>query len=196
MDEPKTARGRQTRDAIIETAASLMYARGVRATSLDDVLEAAGCGKSQLYHYFGDRRGLLAAVVDYQLELILDHQSRFKLDTWSGLRAWFDELVARQQEQGFRGCPLGSLIAELLAEDGDLRDVVAAAFARWQQTLTVAFDQMRVTGRLSQSARPDQLARHVLSAIQGGYLLSTVQRDPDPMREALNAAFQQLRGHR
>jgi len=196
MDEPRTARGRATRAAIVETAAGLMYARGVRATSLDDILTAAGCGKSQLYHYFGDRRGLLAAVVDYQLELVLGHQSRFELDTWSGLRAWFDALVARQQEQGFRGCPLGSLIAELLAEDDALRDVVTAAFACWQQTLVVAFNRMRVTGRLSRSARPDQLARHVLSAIQGGYLLSTVRRDPEPMREALNAAFQHLRDRR
>lgn len=196
MDEPKTVRGRQTRDAIIETAAGLMYARGVRATTLDDVLKAAGCGKSQLYHYFDDRRGLLAAVVDYQLELILDHQARFKLDTWSGLRAWLDALVARQQEQGFRGCPLGSLVAEFIAEDGALRDVIAAAFARWQQTLAVAFEQMCLTGRLSESARPNELARHVLSAIQGGYLLSTVQRDPEPMSEALNAAFQHLRNHR
>ena len=52
MDQPKTQRGRRTREAIIRAAAGLMYERGVRATSVDDVLLAAQAGKSQFYHYF------------------------------------------------------------------------------------------------------------------------------------------------
>ena len=192
MDQPKTARGRQTRAAIIETASNLMYLRGARATSLDDVLEAAGCGKSQLYHYFNGRSDLLAAVVEHQLETILGDQARFEIDTWSGLRAWFESLVIRQQEQGFRGCPLGGLTAELPAEDNELRDVVAASFARWEEELTAAFARMQQRGELKRSQRPDELARHVLSAIQGGYLLSTIRREPEPMREALNAALEHL----
>lgn len=116
-----------------------------------------------------------------------------RLDTWTGLRAWFASLVARQQEQGFRSCPLGSLVAELPVEDDHLRDVIAAAFARWENELTLAFAGMRDTGRLAPSASPDELARHVLSAIQGGYLLSTIHRDPAPMREALHAAYEHLR---
>lgn len=192
MDQPKTARGRETRAAIIETASNLMYLRGARATSLDDVLEAVGCGKSQLYHYFNGRSDLLAAVVEHQLETILSDQARFKVDTWTGLRAWFDALVIRQEEQGFRGCPLGGLAAELPAEDDELRDVMAAAFTRWEQELTATFARMQKIGGLRRSARPDELARHVLSAIQGGYLLSTIRRDPRPMREALNAALEHL----
>ena len=196
MDQPKTARGRQTRATIVQTAAGLMYQRGVRATSLDDILEAANCGKSQLYHYFADRSELLAAVVEYQLQGILGDQDSYELDTWKGLRAWLASLVARQQEQGFRGCPLGSLAAEMLAEDDQLREPVAAAFSRWEQQLQLPLQRMRETGRLAPSARPDALARHLLSAIQGGYLLSTIRQDPVPMREALDAAYQHLRAAR
>ena len=194
--QPKTQRGRESRAAIVRAAAQLMYKRGVRATSVDDVLIAAGAGKSQLYHYFDGRSELLAAVVDHQLRGVLGDQARFELDTWSGLRAWFDSLVERQRERDFRGCPVGSLVAEILAEDDGLRDVVAAAFARWEQELALVFARMRESGRLAPSTRPDELARHVLPAIQGGYLLSTIRRDPEPMREALDAAFERLRESR
>ncbi len=197
MDQPTTARGRETRAAIIEAAATLMYRRGVRTTSLDDVLHEAGCGKSQLYHYFSGRSDLLAAVVDHQLQGILGNQATFRLDAWSGLRAWFESLIERQQGQDYCGCPLGSLVAELLAEDDSLlRDVVAGAFARWEEELALAFARMRETGRLAPTAGPDELARHVLSAIQGGYLLSSVHRHPEAMREALNAAFEHVRRSR
>jgi TetR/AcrR family transcriptional regulator, transcriptional repressor for nem operon len=195
MDEPKTTRGRRTRAAIVETAAALMYQRGVRATSLDDILDAAGCGKSQLYHYFTGRAELLAAIVDYQLQRILGDQGSYELDTWKGLRAWLDSLVARQQ-QGFRGCPLGSLVSEMLAEDDRLRETVAAAYARWEDELQLPLTRMRKAGKLAPSAQPDALARHLLAAIQGGYLLSTIRHDPRPMREALNAAYAHLRAHR
>ena len=67
---PATERGRRAR-ADIADAAVLVYQRGVRATSLDDVLAAAGCGKSQLYHYFDDKADLVGAVVDRQLEFVL-----------------------------------------------------------------------------------------------------------------------------
>ena len=196
MDEPKTTRGRRTRAAIVETAAELMYQRGVRATSLDDVLEAAGCGKSQLYHYFEGRAELLAAVVDYQLQGILADQGNHELDTWKGLRAWLDALVTRQQQQGIRGCPLGSLVSEMLAEDDRLRETVAAAYARWEDELQLPLTRMREAGRLAHTAQPDALARHLLAAIQGGYLLSTVRQDPRPMREALDAAYAHVRATR
>jgi TetR/AcrR family transcriptional regulator, transcriptional repressor for nem operon len=196
MDEPKTTRGRRTRAAIIETAAELMYQRGVRATSLDDVLAAAGCGKSQLYHYFTGRAELLAAIIDYQLQRILGDQGSYELETWKGLRAWLDALVTQQQQQGFRGCPLGSLVSELLAEDDRLRETVAAAYARWEDELRIPLTQMRQAGKLAPGAQPDALARHLLAAIQGGYLLSTVRQDPRPMREALDAAYAHLRANR
>lgn len=170
-----------------------MYQRGVRATSLDDVLDAAQCGKSQLYHYFAGRSELLAAVAEYQLGSILGDQGRYELDTWTGLRAWLESLVARQQQQGFRGCPLGSLVAEMLAEDDSLREPLAAAYERWERALRLPLTRMRDTGRLARSAKPDELARHMLSTIQGGYLLSTIRREPGPMREALDAAYQHLR---
>jgi TetR/AcrR family transcriptional repressor of nem operon len=51
-----TARGALTRDRIVRAAAGLMYANGVAGTTTDQVIEASGTSKSQLYHYFDDKR--------------------------------------------------------------------------------------------------------------------------------------------
>ncbi|WP_276762176.1 TetR/AcrR family transcriptional regulator [Mycolicibacter arupensis] len=48
---PLSPRGLRSRTAIVDAAATMMRHSGVASTSLDDVLAAAGCGKSQLYHY-------------------------------------------------------------------------------------------------------------------------------------------------
>ena len=61
--QPKTRRGRESRDRIIECAATLIADRGVEHVGLDDVPTAAGVGKGQLYHYFADRDALVEAAV-------------------------------------------------------------------------------------------------------------------------------------
>ncbi|MFD8263397.1 TetR/AcrR family transcriptional regulator [Streptomyces griseoluteus] len=63
-----TKGGRKTRERIIETAAELMFHRGVGGTSIPDIQAAAGVSASQIYHYFGDKQGLVLAVIDHQTD--------------------------------------------------------------------------------------------------------------------------------
>ncbi len=194
--QPKTERGRETRAAIVRAAAELMYERGVRATSVDDVLVAAGAGKSQLYHYFETKEDLVAAVLEHQLAAILNQQGHFRLQTWSGLRQWFGALVEGQRARAYGGCPVGSMAAEMSATSGDMAACVGAAFARWQRTLADAFAEMQRRGRLARGAPIDMLAAVTLAQIQGGYLLSAASKTTDPMAQTLDAAYATLRSYR
>ena len=58
-----------------------MYQRGVGLTTLEDVLAAAGAGKSQLYHYFDSKADLVAAVIERQLESVLAQQPTLDTST-------------------------------------------------------------------------------------------------------------------
>ena len=84
-----TAKGLATRERIVEAAAMLMYSGGVAGTSWEDVQKAAGVSASQLYHYFGDKQGLVRAVIAYDTQAILDSQQPFlaSLDSLEALRA-------------------------------------------------------------------------------------------------------------
>jgi len=194
--EPKTARGRERKGAIIEVAAVLMYERGVRATGLQDVLAESRSGKSQFYHYFSSKDELVAAVLEYQLMIVLGELEEFRVDTWKGIRSWFDALLDGQEQRGFKGCPVGSLSHELSAGDRCMQGRVADAFSRWESALARAFAAMKARRSLDNSARPQTLAETTLAAIQGGYLLSTVHHDIAPMRTALAAAYTELRATR
>ncbi|MBA3747213.1 MAG: TetR/AcrR family transcriptional regulator [Solirubrobacterales bacterium] len=196
MRHPKTRRGQQTQAAIVSAAAELMYERGVRATSVGDVLARAGAGKGQLYHYFATKDDLIAAVLEHQLEQVLQQLAAFRLDTWAGIRAWFDALLEGQRTRAYRGCPVGSLSSEMAAASAELASRVAAAFQRWEDALTESLQRMRDSKVLASSARPRALARTTLAAIQGGYLVSAATRDLEPMRSALEMAYDHLRVHR
>jgi TetR/AcrR family transcriptional regulator, transcriptional repressor for nem operon len=193
---PRTRRGRQTQFAIVSAAAELMYERGVRATAVDEVLARAGAGKGQLYHLFATKNDLVAAVLEHQLEQVLRQLAGFRLDTWAGVRAWFDALLEGQQARAYRGCPIGSLSSEMTAASPELASHVAGAFRRWEDALTASLQLLCDGESLAPSAQPRALARTTLAAIQGGYLLSAATRDLEPMRSALEMAYEHLRAHR
>lgn len=52
--------------AVLECALELLVAGGERAVTTAGVARAASCSKESLYKWFGDRDGLLAAMIAYQ----------------------------------------------------------------------------------------------------------------------------------
>src|SRR5579862_3882931 len=72
-DRPRlTPKGARTRARIVEEAAALIHERGVAATTLEDVKVAAEVSGSQMYHYFPDKNDLVKAVIDYQVDAIVN----------------------------------------------------------------------------------------------------------------------------
>ncbi len=193
-----TARGAATRERILSVASDLMYVQGVGGTSLDDVIEASGTGKSQLYHYFSDKDALVGEVVDTQIERVLTDQEPHlrRLDSFRGLERWRDAVVAgNRARRGAHGCPLGSLASELADQSETARRALVRGFERWQSFFRVGLERMRDKGDLDPAADPIALAVGLLSALQGGLLLSQATRDPRNLEVALDMALGQVRSH-
>ncbi len=199
MDASATTRhGRESRERIVRAAAALIAERGSAATSLDDVRAAAGASKSQLYHYFGDKHGLIEAVVDYQCATVLGVQARAlaSVDDWDSLQRWAETLASTVGEQGGRGgCPIGTLAAALSDTDERLRASLSDAFRAWSDAIGGALRRLRANGLLSAEADLEALTTSMLASIQGGLLLAKTSRDVKQLRRALDGAIAQLRVH-
>lgn len=195
--EPRTGRGRASRERIVERAAELFAEHGVARTSLDEVLAAAGAGKSQLYHYFHGRDELVAAAVGLRCQQVLAGLTQVMdaVTTLAELEQTLAGFVADFERMGMPGCPIGSLAAEVAEHNEAARRETAAAFAAWQQLLTDALERIRDRGELSQDASPAALAAALLASLEGGMVLSQAQKDPAPLRTALAAGLAGVRAH-
>ena len=93
----------RTRGAVLESATRLFGEKGYDATSLEDI--AADCGTTirPIYHYFGGKQQLFAAVNDAMEERILISQasSAPAADAAAGVSAW-RAFLALCREPGFR----------------------------------------------------------------------------------------------
>jgi AcrR family transcriptional regulator len=193
-----TKQGRATRERIVRAAAELIAERGAAGTSLDDVRAATAASKSQLYHYFGDKHGLVEAVVDFQCATVLGPQVHAlgSVNSWEDLEHWTDLMVGIVEEHGARGgCPIGTLAAALSDTDDGLRMSLSEAFRAWSDAIRAALARLQANGLLAEDADLDALSTITLSAIQGGLLLSKTSRDADQLRLALGGAVAQLKAH-
>jgi TetR/AcrR family transcriptional regulator, transcriptional repressor for nem operon len=190
-----TAKGLATRERIVEVAAALMYSGGVAGTSWEDVQKGAGVSASQLYHYFGDKQGLVRAVISHQTRALLESQQPHlaSLDGLEALRAWRDLLVeGRRQIQCQGGCPLGSLAGELFEAHPECREELVDGFDQWEAAIRSGLQTMHKRGDLRRSADPDRLATALLAAVQGGLVLSQVHRAVDPLEAALDTTLEHI----
>jgi TetR/AcrR family transcriptional regulator, transcriptional repressor for nem operon len=187
-----TARGAATRERIVLAAAELMAAKGVAATTLDDVRVASGTSKSQLYHHFAAKEELVHEVITHQAGVVLERQNQLLrgVNSFAGLRRWRDAVLQRNVlRSGAYGCDIGTLAAELSDTDEAAREALAGHFATWEQLLADAFRRMRDNGTLRPDTDPATLSVAVMAAVQGGYLLAQTAHNAEPMRVALDMAL-------
>jgi TetR/AcrR family transcriptional repressor of nem operon len=194
---PLTARGAVTRSRIVNAAADLIYARGVDRTSLDDVMAVSGVSKSQLYHYFADKDALVLEVITLQTERVLNAQQPHlgAMDSLKALRMWGDALIKLNARAHAKGCPLGSLASELANDSEAARTRLAASFAMWSDLIERGLTKMRQSGALSPSTNPHELAMALLSAVQGGLLLSKTTQTSRPLEIAIEMAIDHIVRH-
>jgi AcrR family transcriptional regulator len=142
-----TAKGRATRQRIIDGAAAHLHSAEPGEMTLDDVRAITGTSKGQLFHYFpGGKEELLLAVAQHEADRVLDDQQPHlgALTSWPAWHRWRDAVLARYQAQGSH-CPLSALMSQLTTTPG-ATEVVRALLAQWQQHIRVGIEAMQAAG--------------------------------------------------
>jgi AcrR family transcriptional regulator len=191
-----TRKGEATRERILQAATDLIAVRGVAGTGLEDVRTAAGVSGSQVYHYFENKQAMIRAVIARQADAVpVPGQPMMgTLDSFEALRAWADAAIERQGENDCRGqCSLGSLAAELSATDDLSRADLSNGFLRWEGLLQDGLQSMRERGELRPDADAEELSYALLTALQGGALMTQTMRTTRPLQAAMNAALAYVR---
>lgn len=95
--EPAPRKRQERRRHLLQTAGELFLEQGYDGVSLDAIVAAAGGSKTTLYSYFGNKDGLLVAVVEYLCAEFLDPLRHIELETLTleqGLESILHELVS------------------------------------------------------------------------------------------------------
>jgi AcrR family transcriptional regulator len=192
-----TRKGLAVRQRIVDATAELIFERGVAGTSLEDVRSRAGVSGSQLGHYFDDKRDLTRQVIAARRDDVRDFHTQRRLaslDSMEALQAWADACVADVDNVYRRGgCVYGSLAGELLEAEEQIHDDLAAGYDQWLELFRAGLTAMHQRGDLREEADPRHLAVALVTAHQGGAMLTYATGSPEPLQVAVNAAVEYVR---
>lgn len=196
-DSRFTRKGLATRARIVDVAARLMFQGGVANTSIDQVRRTAGVSGSQISHYFRDKRDLTRHVVAARRNDVQAFHTQPQLDALDSidaLQAWADACVA-DIDAVYRvgGCIYGSLAGELIDADDEIHDDLSTGYDQWIELFHAGLTAMWHRGELRPDADPRHLAVSLVTAHQGGAMITYATGDPEPLRVAVNAAVDYVR---
>jgi AcrR family transcriptional regulator len=190
-----TAKGRATRQRIVEGAAAEIRQRGISATTLDDIRARTQTSKSQLFHYFPDGKDqLLLAVAEQEAQTVLDDQQPHlgALTSWAAWQRWREAVVDRYRRQGQR-CPLAVLMSEIGRTTPGAQAVTSALVRRWRDEIAAGVRHMQSQGKVSDALDADRVAAALLAGIQGGVGVMLATGDLSYLEAALDVGIESLR---
>ncbi|OBG50440.1 MULTISPECIES: TetR/AcrR family transcriptional regulator [unclassified Mycobacterium] len=192
-----TAKGRATRDRIVEAAARLIVTEGLSAANMENVRRAASVSGSQLAHYFADKAALIRAVIRRQIGVVLDFHRQpglGGLTTFDDFERWGDLNMRYLRRIGYFGTPTyHALAAQVAKSDEPTRETLATGYGQWIDLLEAAIRRMKDNGVLVANADPRRLAMVIVAAHQGGGTLAFTYRAEWPHADAVRFAINYLR---
>ena len=189
-----TAKGRATRQRIIDGAAAEIRINGAVATTLDHVMARPGTSKSHLFHYFsGGKEQLLLAVAEQEAQRVLSDQQPHlsQLVSWAAWQRWRDVVVERYRRQG-QQCPLSTVMSEIGRTPG-AHAVTSTLITRWRQEIEAGVRAMQARGKIAASVDPTLAAAALLAGIQGGVSVLLSTGDIGYLEAALDVGIANLR---
>lgn len=181
---------RETRRAILETAAREIHEKGFRSCSLDHILAQTDVTKGALYHHFASKQELGLAIID---EVYRD----MALQKWrEGLRrtdnpvhdllAVLRDLRTSACSTSVRcGCPLNNLAQEMASVDEEFRRHIEGVFEEWRHIIVEALERGKQNGTVRARLDSRKAAVFITSLIEGATGAAKNARDPGILTSAI-----------
>jgi len=168
-------------DAALERAMQAFWAKGYKATSLDELCAATGLSRSSLYAAFGGKRALLHRSLDrYQAQGAARITAALARPgpVRDAIAAFVGDLIDRIVDgPGRRGCFIGNCAAELARGDRVTAARVRRSLERIEGLFRDALARGQARGEIPASADVESLARFIVSGIQGLRLVGKANPD-------------------
>ncbi|WP_221177485.1 TetR/AcrR family transcriptional regulator [Nocardioides marmoriginsengisoli] len=135
------------RDRLLETAAGLFYAEGIKGVGVDRILSEAGTTRATMYRHFPGKEALVAAYLEREDAIIRGY---FAAAAEAGgsptelVAAVIEGIAEDATRYHRRGCPFINAAAEYPDADGEIRQIIERHRTWFRSTLAAVLDAASV----------------------------------------------------
>ena len=186
MRTAKQPRAIKTRDRILREAAQLFALKGFHDTKVDEIIKAAEVTSGAFFHHFKGKEDLGFAVIDHHMEARCRALDRIEKSSpaagddpldrvFRRLDAVCEMVVRRRNRKG--GCLIGNLSTALSDTHPAFRKRLGECFDEMASEFQVHLDEAAANYGLSGDQDTGEMARYIVSVIEGAIMLTRTHRD-------------------
>jgi TetR/AcrR family transcriptional repressor of nem operon len=186
MTRTSTSKGEETRQRIIAAAAPLFNQQGYAGCVVSDIMAATGLEKGGIYRHFESKEEIAAEAFDYawMMAMAIRRQGMEEVDNHvDRLKKHIATFTRRSSIPG--GCPL--LNTGVDSDNGNqiLRERVQKALRGWHKLLRTTLNDGIAAGTVRADVDVDKVSRLIVSGLEGGMLLSRIEKNDQAIRDAI-----------
>jgi TetR/AcrR family transcriptional regulator, transcriptional repressor for nem operon len=177
-------KGEQTRQKIIRKAAPIFNQRGYDGAAMSDLMRATGLEKGGIYRHFESKQQLAAEAFDYAWKLAIDARFEGTQDipnTVDRLKLFVRNFRDRRAGLVPGGCPLLNTAIDSDDRHPHLRRKARRALDYWLDRLQSVAEEGKQKGEVRSAIDSVELATLIVSTLEGGLMVSRLQRRDDAL---------------
>jgi len=183
------------RQAALEDAMKVFWAKGFHGTSMQDLVDELGVNRQSLYDTFGGKHELFEAALERYRELLalpIRRALEKEGPVGSVLREFFEGLVDNLLNSDGKGCFMVNSTTELASRDAAVFGTCSANARQLEAAFTGLLVRAQTAGEIPADRSPVQLARFLVSTMNGLTVTAKATRDPKVLNDVVEVALSAL----
>lgn len=181
------AKGSATRDRIMDIAEENVLAKGFGATSIEEIVAAAGITKGGFFYHFADKNALAAALIERYIAvenaIFDDLEARAAQLTDDPLQKFLVALKLLEElltdlPGGHPGCLIATAAYQDRLFDADVRTLNREALLSWRSRFRRMLEDIAENRPLRDDVSLDDVADMLSSSVEGGIIFSKALGEP------------------
>ncbi|MGA1862617.1 TetR/AcrR family transcriptional regulator [Deferribacter thermophilus] len=186
---------KNTKELILEKTIEMIHLKGVQDTSINELCQVTGISKGGIFFYFKNKQELVMESLKYYENKFLKFiEDNLVGDTaFDKLYSLFNQIILLHHSRNFRGgCVLGNSALELADKDEDVSEVLKEIFYKWSKIISNILSEGIKKGEIIGEIDSDSLAFSIISAVEGGIMLSKLNKNSYYLINAIKLVVNQL----
>ncbi|MEC9492083.1 TetR/AcrR family transcriptional regulator [Flexistipes sp.] len=185
-----STKGNKTTDKILDSTIELIFQKGIEATSISNIITKVGMSKGSLYFHFPDKHTLITEALSRYENSFFEFISASLQGSSPGekLENFFESVKKMHKSKNYSGgCIFGNTALEMADKNDSLSQMVKNVFDRWISMLSSIIDDAQKTGEIRSDLNSQILAGFIVSSVEGGIMLSRLEKKGAPLSQTLSA---------
>lgn len=189
-------KGQQTKQKILETAATMFWKYNYHGITVDQIVDRAQVNKASFYHYFGSKENAAKEAMQYMYASTLSYAFDYSFAEYSDplerLESIFNRIYSnhrriKRNEKRCPGCPFVNMGNELATVNQEMRKVVSKIFQGFHAYHARIYSDALAQGLTSIEWNPKKAGRRMQSILNGGMTSAKIHNRPEEILDALDS---------